>query len=81
MHLPEGAFYLFADASSYLASNGFHSATDLCLHLLETAKVSSVPGEAFGLPGYIRWSFAASQDDLQEAANRLIQAFGALNHA
>jgi aspartate aminotransferase len=51
------------------------------LHLLETAKVSSVPGEAFGLPGYIRWSCAASQDDLQEAANRLIQAFGALNHA
>lgn len=81
MHHPEGAFYLFADASNYLAPNGFASATELCLHLLDTSKVSSVPGEAFGLPGYIRWSFAASQEDLQEAAARLIQAFGALNHA
>ena len=81
MHLPEGAFYLFADATAYLAPNGFDSATDLCLHLLDTAKVSSVPGEAFGLPGYVRWSFAASQDDLKEAATRLIQAFGALKHA
>ena len=81
MHLPEGAFYLFADASAYLAPNGFASATDLCLHLLDTAKVSSVPGEAFGLPGYIRWSFAASQDDLKEAVTRMIHAFGTLKNA
>jgi aspartate aminotransferase len=51
------------------------------LHLLDTAKVSSVPGEAFGLPGYIRWSFAASQDDLKEAATRMIHAFGTLKNA
>jgi aspartate aminotransferase len=51
------------------------------LHLLETAYVSSVPGDAFGLPGYIRWSFAASSEDLEEAGKRLTQAFAALRHA
>jgi aspartate aminotransferase len=81
MSLPEGAFYLFADVSAYLEPNGFPSATELCLHLLETAYVSSVPGDAFGLPGYIRWSFAASSDDLEEAGKRLTLAFATLRHA
>jgi aspartate aminotransferase len=33
--------------------------------------VSTVPGDAFGLPGYIRFSYAASEEDLKEAVSRV----------
>ena len=68
---PDGAFYLFVDASKYLNAK-YTNALDLCMALLEGG-VASVPGEAFGLDGYIRFSFATSEEKLKEAGDRIVK--------
>jgi aspartate aminotransferase len=77
--VPEGAFYLFVDASAYLSPK-HPTALDLCMLLLEGG-VASVPGEAFGLDGYIRFSYAASEEDLKKAAERIVRTLNGLNSA
>ena len=47
---------------------------DLSFFLLEEALVSTVPGDAFGMPGYIRFSYAAAEADLEEAVRRVREA-------
>jgi len=76
---PEGAFYLFVDASAYLSPSN-PTALDLCMRLLEGG-VAAVPGEAFGLDGYIRFSYAASEEDLRRAAERIVRTLNGLNSA
>jgi aspartate aminotransferase len=80
---PEGAFYVFADVSSYFGkSNGAHkisSGTDLSLYLIDTAHVSMVPGAAFGDDDYLRLSYAISEDKLTEAIKRIKLALSQLN--
>ena len=44
---------------------------ELADHVLTEAKVAFVPGEAFGAPGYARFSFALGDDDITEGINRL----------
>jgi aspartate/methionine/tyrosine aminotransferase len=44
---------------------------DLCEVLLDEAKVAIVPGEAFGAPGYMRLSFATSDDNIEEGLERI----------
>ena len=44
---------------------------ELADHVLSEAKVAFVPGEAFGTPGYARFSFALGDDDLAEGIRRL----------
>ena len=44
---------------------------DLASWLLETAGVSTVPGSAFGTPGHLRISYAASMEHLKEAVGRI----------
>ena len=72
---PEGAFYVFPDASRYLGrasqDRTISSSTDLCLHLLERHNVALVAGDAFGAPGGFRVSYAASMEDLKEAMRRI----------
>ncbi len=72
---PEGAFYVFANFSHYLGCeiNGFKIDTtvDLANYLLDEAKVAVVPGEGFGLPGYIRFSYATSLDNIAEGIDNL----------
>ena len=72
---PQGAFYCFPDFSGLLNRNlsGANVATTLELAdvVLERAKVAFVPGEAFGLARYARFSFALGDDDLREGINRL----------
>jgi aspartate/methionine/tyrosine aminotransferase len=71
---PQGAFYAYPDLTGLLnrpidgvtASNTLELA-DL---VLDKAKVAFVPGEAFGLGGYGRFSFAVSDDDIVEGINR-----------
>lgn len=78
LYNPDGAFYLFIDVKEVLGKKykGEWVSTDLDLsmYLLNVAHVSSVPGSAFGSPGYIRFSFAASEDNLIVAAKRVKQA-------
>jgi aspartate aminotransferase len=63
---PEGAFYAFADCRGLygLDWNGKRLASDedVAFWLLDKAHVAAVPGGAFGAPGYVRFSYAASEE-------------------
>ena len=73
---PEGAFYVFPDVRGLfgrpLGPKGrvVHSAAELCAYLLDDALVVTVPGEAFGTPGFVRFSYALAMDQLQEGVAR-----------
>ena len=72
---PEGAFYLFPDVSYYFGrSDGqveIHNAKDLSMYLLDKAMVATVAGDAFGEPACLRISYAASEDQLAMAMDRI----------
>lgn len=74
-NIPQGAFYLFPEASSYFGkSDGdmvINNSDDLCMYILEKAKVATVPGSAFGSPDYIRFSYATADEKLVEAMKRM----------
>lgn len=70
---PEGAFYLWIDARDWCAAIGGGS-VDLCLDLLEHEHLALVPGSAFGSEGYLRLSFAAADETLERAIERLAAA-------
>ncbi|MCA9011864.1 MAG: pyridoxal phosphate-dependent aminotransferase [Planctomycetaceae bacterium] len=66
---PGGAFYVFFNISSYYGKSlgggpAVTNATEFCTALLERAHVAIVSGDAFGAPGYVRLSFAASLEML-----------------
>ena len=75
LNVPEGAFYVFPDISSFFGKtlNGtlINNASDFALYLLEKANVATVTGEAFGNDKCIRISYAASEKDLREAMARI----------
>ena len=75
LNIPEGAFYVFPDISSFfgktLRGRVINNATDFSLYLLEEAMVATVTGEAFGDANCIRFSYAASEKDLREAIRRI----------
>jgi aspartate aminotransferase len=75
LNIPEGAFYVFPNISSFFGKtlNGttINNASDFALYLLEYANVATVTGEAFGNPDCIRISYAASEKDLKEAMARI----------
>ena len=47
-----------------------------CLQLLQQKKVATVMGSAFGAPGYVRSSFAASMETLKTAFDRIAEFLG-----
>lgn len=75
LNVPEGAFYVFPDISSFFGKtlNGtlINNASDFALYLLEKANVATVTGEAFGNDKCIRISYAASEKELREAMARI----------
>ncbi|MGV3541101.1 MAG: pyridoxal phosphate-dependent aminotransferase [Rufibacter sp.] len=74
-YVPQGAFYIFPDVSSYFGKSVdgkvIENANDLAMYLLNDAHVSLVEGGAFGAPACIRFSFAASDAKLIEALDRI----------
>jgi aspartate aminotransferase len=78
INIPEGAFYVFPDISSFfgktLRGKQINSASDFSLYLLEEANVATVTGEAFGNPDCIRISYAASEQELKKAIKRIKEA-------
>ncbi|MFA6961952.1 MAG: pyridoxal phosphate-dependent aminotransferase [Opitutaceae bacterium] len=64
--LAEGAFYLFPNISSFGLSS-----VDFCSRLLEAEKVAAVPGSAFGAEGYLRLSYATSDEIIAKGVSRL----------
>jgi aspartate aminotransferase len=82
LNVPDGAFYLFPDVTSYFGkADGERvilSGSDLCDYILDTAFVAIVPGSAFGSPDCIRISYAISEDNLREAIKRIKEALSKL---
>ncbi|TLQ03584.1 pyridoxal phosphate-dependent aminotransferase [Pediococcus stilesii] len=70
---PDGAFYLFPNVEKAMRLKGFSSSVDFAMALLKEAHVAVVAGEAFGMPGHIRLSYATSQNLLDEAVQRMIE--------
>ena len=72
---PQGAFYVFPDVSSYfgksLKGKSIENANDFALFLLEEAHVATVSGEAFGNEDCIRISYAASEEEIKIAVQRI----------
>lgn len=62
----QGAFYLFPNIASYGIS-----ANDFAARILESQKVAVVPGEGFGAPGFIRLSYATSDEVIDKGLVRL----------
>ena len=69
-----GAFYLFPNVAAAMRRKGIDDDVAFCTALLEFARVAVVPGSAFGAPGHLRLSFAASLPTLNTALDR-IEAF------
>ena len=70
-----GTFYAFANVEEVITKlPGIENDTQLAEHLLGEAGVALVPGAAFGSPGYLRLSFATSEDVLRDAMGRLRKA-------
>lgn len=75
--LPKGAFYVFPNVEgAYGTHDGVvvDSAQKLTEYLLEKAHVAVVQGEAFGVPGYIRLSYATSLENIREGCRRIKEA-------
>jgi len=79
---PQGAFYLFPDVSSFIGKRCgdrvISSSGDVAMYLLDTAHVATVDGAAFCLPGYIRLSYATSDELIREAMRRIGEALAKL---
>lgn len=79
---PQGAFYIFPDVSAFFGrSSGeytINNADDLAEYLLLSVHVATVTGGAFGAPECLRISYAASDEQLQEAVRRITKALNAL---
>ena len=63
---PQGAFYLLCDISAFgMGSDEF------CTRLLEEEKLAAIPCSSFGADNMIRFSYACSEDNIRQAAERL----------
>ena len=78
INVPEGAFYVFPDVSSFfgktLRGTVINNADDFSMYLLSEANVATVTGDAFGNPNCIRFSYATSEEQLTEAMRRIKEA-------
>jgi len=71
----DGAFYVFPSFEGFIEGReDIRDDTELATWMLEEAGVSTVPGSAFGAPGHLRLSYAASMDYLQDAIARMKRA-------
>jgi aspartate aminotransferase len=79
---PEGAFYFFPNISAYFGTSDgqmqIRHADDFCEYLLNEANVATVSGSAFGADNCFRLSYAASEEELRRAIERIATAVGRL---
>jgi len=80
--MPQGAFYVFPDFSSFYGRSYegkvIASSSDLSGYLLEKANVAVVPGIEFGQDDYIRISYAISLEQIVEGLERIKRAVSGL---
>lgn len=72
---PEGAFYVMMNLEKLLGrtigGTKIENAEDFATALLKQGLVAVVPGDGFGAPGFVRWSYAASMENIKEGLDRL----------
>jgi aspartate aminotransferase len=69
---PQGAFYVYPSVRGLLGRGRLpRTSAELAGFILDEAEVAVVPGEAFGTPGYLRFSYALSDSDLAEGVSRI----------
>jgi aspartate/methionine/tyrosine aminotransferase len=77
---PQGAFYAYPSVKGVLgrdiAGRTPTTSAELAELILDEVEVAVVPGEAFGTPGYLRLSYALSDDDLVEGVGRIQKLLG-----
>lgn len=75
---PQGAFYLFPDVSSFIGKKYgdyvINTSGDYVMYILKEAHVACVDGDAFCAPGYMRLSYATSDENIREAMQRIKEA-------
>ena len=80
---PQGAFYLMPDVRAYLGRScgdrTIGAAEDLCNYLLDEAGVAAVFGEAFCMPGTVRFAYANSMENIRLGMDRMEAALKKLN--
>jgi len=76
-----GAFYLYVDVNFYCTGKflDINSSEDFCNWLIENYFIAFVPGEVFGTNGFMRLSYALSDQELEEGLERLDTAIDYLN--
>ncbi|MEE9227930.1 MAG: aminotransferase class I/II-fold pyridoxal phosphate-dependent enzyme, partial [Acidimicrobiia bacterium] len=67
---PQGALYAFPDVSELMAKKSIGGSVELAATLLDEIEIAAVPGDAFGVAGHLRFSFALSDEDLAEGLTR-----------
>ncbi len=76
---PKGAFYVYPQVKGLLGreydGRRIDTSAELAEYILDRAEVAAVPGEAFGSPGYLRFSYALGDEDLVEGITRLQKLF------
>ncbi len=70
---PKGAFYALADFSEHLCDR-FSTDVELADFLLSESYVATVPGSVFGAPGFLRFSYATSPEQIREGVGRIARA-------
>ncbi|MDR2676478.1 MAG: pyridoxal phosphate-dependent aminotransferase [Endomicrobium sp.] len=72
---PKGAFYIFLNIKTFLGRNFsgkiINTDVEFANYLLDVAKIAVIPGSAFGIDGYIRFSYAVSMGDIKKGIDRL----------
>lgn len=81
--IPGGAFYAFPDFSKYIGKSfkekKIKDSFDLCDVILNVAKVVTVPGDGFGAPGHIRFSYTLGEKVIREGIKRVKKVLEQLN--
>ena len=81
--IPGGAFYGFPDFSKYIGKSfkekKIKDSFDLCDVILNVSKVVTVPGDGFGAPGHIRFSYTLGEEVIREGIKRVKKVLEQLN--
>ena len=76
--IPSGAFYAFPDFSAYLNRKGnnklLKDTFDISEYILDSVQVVTVPGDGFGAPGHIRFSYATNREIIKKGMSRVNKA-------
>ena len=75
---PKGAFYVLVNCNKYCGSDAIPDDVALAKSLLEKGLVATVPGTAFGAPGYLRLSFAMKDEDIVRGIRRIGETLAGL---